>query len=386
MSKDPQERCGTCNGIKFIEGSCATDVRPCPDCSAPTGTEEETRRRALEAALAHDTELFDAAGERIEDFDFIAQVVLSALFPAPTEGEEPTRSTSCGTEHHAHCEAGRCSCPCHLAEGEEPDQTSAREIHEDGEGVSPDDPSDGDANSREASREQSAPAPADRRATASTPPDAEVQEGAKARGQAGPPLSPATPEPEGDDWPEEVTLVIDVCNPPSVPPRILAADELDHVNEFAHEFKLRRYIPAAPSIPVEDRNDCHDFVDISNGTTLDVSKFRRCGTISPYAKGRTTRADFKAAREAVLPSIPIEQGSGEAADEVAARQVVISYGGGPLDGRSGFAPDLRPLQLDTGTYRWVVAHPEGDVEFVWGPTHFPGDAPSPPIEQGEDGA
>lgn len=54
------------------------------------------------------------------------------------------------------------------------------------------------------------------------------------------------------------------------------------------------------------------------------------------------------------------------------RKVVVSFYDGPLDGQAGFVPDLRPIQLSEGTYRFNGFHPEGDAEFEWGSTFYPG--------------
>lgn len=42
----------------------------------------------VEAALAKETELFDAAGDRIEDFDYVAQVALHAAEPPIRKAEQ----------------------------------------------------------------------------------------------------------------------------------------------------------------------------------------------------------------------------------------------------------------------------------------------------------
>jgi hypothetical protein len=269
MSKDPQERCGG-SGLREINEFAKEPCSGCPDCSAPTRTEEKCDGSGIlgpeccgkmvagdccgdpvpeqcpgcsrcrpdwtdgtcDSCLKADVRVRTFSGGETFCADCItaAETEEAKAKPAPTEGEEPSCDRcddSFGEVGCEHCNPGGHS---------------------------------------------------------------------------------ATPEPEGDDW-MPVTLG---RTAPGACPFVI-----DNPKD-ATEYENAEYVWAAPSIPLGDRRDCHDFVDISNGTTLvNVSKCRRCGTISPYAKGRTTRADFKAAREAELPSIPMEQGSGEGLVEAA---------------------------------------------------------------------
>ena len=70
------------------------------------------------------------------------------------------------------------------------------------------------------------------------------------------------------DWPGEIDLVIDVCDPPGTTPSILTDDRREHVAEFASEFETRRYIPAPD--PQVEAGCVVDVPSVPDGLLLDV--------------------------------------------------------------------------------------------------------------------
>jgi len=110
------------------------------------------------------------------------------------------------------------------------------------------------------------------------------------------------------------------------------------------------------------------------GVRIDGKVWRALDAPMSHLAGKELQIDRRRKTRLARQPDPQDQEGGAAEftaeQEIADRQIVISFVGGPLSDRAGFARDLRPIQLAEGTYRFLEFGSDGDAVFEWGPTHY----------------